>query len=92
MTNETIIGVAASACTAASLIPQLVKVLREKKAADVSLGMLLVLFAGLTLWIYYGIIKEDLIIIISNGFSLLINVALSIVSVKYKRREQPSAG
>jgi len=51
MNTETIIGIAASACTAASLIPQLAKVLKEKKAENVSLVMLVVLFVGLGLWV-----------------------------------------
>ena len=79
---ETIIGIAASACTAASLIPQLTKVLKEKKAENISILMLLVLFVGLGLWIYYGILKKDLII--SNSFSFIINVLLVIFALKYK--------
>jgi len=86
MTTETIIGVVASTCTAASLIPQLVKVLKEKKSESVSLGMLMVLFVGLGLWTYYGILKKDMIIILSNSFSFLINILLAIFAMKYKRR------
>ena len=84
MNIETIIGIAASVCTAASLIPQLIKVLKQKKAENISLWMLLVLFVGLGLWIYYGVLKEDIIIIISNSFSLNINVLLAFFSIKYK--------
>jgi MtN3 and saliva related transmembrane protein len=86
MYTETITGVAASVCTAASLLPQLTKVLKEKKAESVSLGMLLVLFAGLGLWIYYGILKKDFIIIISNSFSFIVNVLLCIFTIKYKKQ------
>jgi len=86
MNIETIIGIAASVCTAASLIPQLIKVLKEKKAENVSMGMLLVLFVGLGLWIYYGLLKEDIIIIASNSFSFIINMLLAIVALKYKRK------
>ncbi len=85
MNNETIIGVAASACTAASLIPQLTKVLKEKKAENVSLVMLVVLFIGLGLWVYYGLLKKDLIIILSNSFSFIINVLLAIFAIRYKQ-------
>lgn len=70
-------GVAASAFTAASLIPQLVKVLKERKAESISLGMLLILFVGLGLWVYYGMLKSDLIIIISNSFSFVVNILLA---------------
>ena len=86
MNTETIIGVAASACTAASLIPQLTKVVREKKAENVSLWMLLVLFAGLGLWVYYGILKTDWIIIVSNSFSFIVNLLLAVFTIKYKNK------
>lgn len=87
MNTDTLIGIAASACTGASLLPQLVKVLKEKKAEDVSLVMLLVLFAGNGLWIYYGILKSDVIIIASNSFSFIINLVLAGFAIKYKRKQ-----
>lgn len=86
MNIETIIGISASACTAVSLIPQLIKVIKEKKAENVSLLMLLVLFIGLGLWVYYGILKSDIIIIASNTFSLFVNLLLAFFAVKYKSK------
>lgn len=44
------VGIGASILTSTSLVPQLVKLIKEKKADDVSLGMLVVLWAGLGLW------------------------------------------
>ncbi len=87
MNTVTLVGIAASAGTAISLLPQLIKVLKEKKADDVSLVMMIILFAGLSLWVYYGVLKKDMIIIIANGFSLIINALLFIFSVKYKKRD-----
>ena len=83
---ETIIGIAASACTAASMLPQLAMVLKEKKADNVSLGMILVLFAGLILWVYYGFLRKDRIIIISNCFSVVVNISLAFFAIKYKSK------
>jgi MtN3 and saliva related transmembrane protein len=74
--------------TALSLMPQLVKVFKEKEAESVSLGMLAVLFCGLALWIYYGILKGDFIIIISNAVSMVLNIILSVLSLKYKKNKQ----
>ncbi len=85
MSFQSIIGIIASVFTACSLLPQLVKLLKEKKAENVSMGMLLVLFVGLAFWVYYGVLKSDLIIIISNAFSLVVNVTVMIVSLKYKK-------
>jgi MtN3 and saliva related transmembrane protein len=87
MSATQLIGITASVFTATALLPQLVKVFKEKQADDVSLGMLVVLLGGLLLWIWYGLRKDDWIIIISNSFSILVNVALTILSIKYKERQ-----
>ena len=84
MTLISIVGIAASVLTATSLIPQLLKIIKEKKAENVSVGMLLILFGGLALWVYYGFLKKDLIIIISNSFSFIVNLALAMLALKYK--------
>ena len=80
-----IIGLAAGICTATSMIPQVLKTIREKKAEDVSLVMLLVLMAGILLWIVYGIKKNDLPITATNSFSLLVNLTMIILRVRYKQ-------
>jgi MtN3 and saliva related transmembrane protein len=84
MDFETIVGVGASAFTATSLIPQLIKLLKEKKSKDISVIMLAVLFTGLALWVWYGFLKEDWIIIISNLFALIINFIIGVLTLYYK--------
>jgi MtN3 and saliva related transmembrane protein len=84
MQHDTIIGITASVFTATALIPQLVKMIREKKSEDVSYLMLLVLVVGHCLWIYYGSLKEDMIIISSNIFGLAVDIAVCILTFKYK--------
>jgi MtN3 and saliva related transmembrane protein len=87
MNIEMITGIGASIFSAASLVPQLIKVIREKDAENISLGMLVVLFIGLGLWIYYGTLKNDMIIMVSNTFSFIINLILGILAVKYKKNK-----
>jgi MtN3 and saliva related transmembrane protein len=81
-----IIGIAASIFTSSTLVPQLVKIVKEKNADGTSYGMLCVLFIGLSLWIWYGIRKDDMIIIIANVFSLLINLAVGILTIRYRKK------
>lgn len=85
MDFTTIIGIGAGFCTGVSLLPQLVKIIREKKANDLSLFYLLILFAGLVLWIWYGIRKTDIPIIATNAVSLGMNIVIIVLSAKYKR-------
>ncbi len=87
MEHEEIIGLAAGIFTATSLLPQLIKTIKEKEAKSLSIGMMLALIAGLSLWIYYGIMKKDIPIIATNIFSVLVNVALLYFSIKYKKKE-----
>ena len=84
MDTTMIIGIAASVLTAVSLSPQLIKLLREKQAKDVSYFMLAFLFAGLGFWVVYGIMIKDPIIQISNAFSFSVNLVLAWFTFKYK--------
>ena len=69
-----------------SMVPQLTKLIKEKEAENISMNMLLVLFLGVGCWIVYGVLKKDWIIIISNTFSLVINVLLTVLAIKYKKK------
>lgn len=88
MNFETIVGIAASVFTSTALLPQLIKILREKKADDISLVMLGVLFTGLSLWIWYGFIKQDLIIIIANVLAVIINLSSGVLTIYFKRKNK----
>ena len=83
-----LIGIAAGICTAISLLPQLIKIIREKEARNISLFYLVILLAGLSLWIWYGVLKDDLPIIATNVVSLVLNVAIIVMGIKYKRRDK----
>jgi len=82
---KTVIGIIAGILTSASLLPQLFKMIKEKQATNASAGMFIVLMSGVSLWIWYGIMKNDWPIIITNAFSFLINIAILILRNKYKK-------
>ena len=85
MTTEQLVGITAGIFTSASLLPQMIKMRREKKVENVSPLWLFILFIGLALWIVYGIIKKDGPIIVTNGFSLLLNGIMLVLRFKYKK-------
>jgi MtN3 and saliva related transmembrane protein len=78
------IGIVAGICTAISLIPQIVKIVKEKKAQDLSLTYLVVLLAGLGLWIVYGVLRKDIPVIATNVLSVIFNVTTIVLGLKYK--------
>ena len=81
---ETSIGAAAAFCTTVSYIPQLKKTWQTGATDDLSLKMLLLLGAGLSLWMLYGFMRADTVILIANGASLTL---LSCI-LYFKLREQ----
>jgi len=83
-----IIGIVAGICTGISLLPQLIKILREKKDLGLSLFYLIVLLAGLILWVIYGILRKDVPIIATNVLSLVLNVATITANTYYKKHPQ----
>lgn len=85
MNSTTIIGIVASIFTGISLLPQLLKLIKEKKASDISMWMLATLFTGLALWIWYGFRINDWIIIFANSVSLIINLLIVIINFRYKK-------
>jgi len=84
MNLDNIVGIVAGIFTSISLLPQLIKMIRQKKATDISLKMLLTLLAGLALWVWYGIMKMDWPIIITNCFSVVVNVLILLFRWRYK--------
>ncbi|MCA6117229.1 hypothetical protein J6524_20475 [Bradyrhizobium sp. WSM 1738] len=63
---ETVIGVTAAMLTSLSYIPQVRKVRTGQPTEDLSSRTLIALTSGLVLWIVYGVIKPDWIIVAAN--------------------------
>lgn len=83
MDTTQMIGIGAGILTASSTLPQLVKIIKEKKAADVSILMIIVLIVGLSLWVVYGLMQNDWPLIVTNSFSVLVNILLLIYRLRY---------
>jgi MtN3 and saliva related transmembrane protein len=91
---ETLVGFAAAFCTTVSYIPQVKKCWQTGSTGDLSLKMLLILATGIGLWVVYGILRGDTVIIIANSVSLLLLCNLLIFKVRETmtggRRHEPA--
>jgi MtN3 and saliva related transmembrane protein len=72
----TIVGLLAAALTSLSYIPQVKKALPAGSTDDLSSKTLGVLASGLALWIGYGVLKSDYVIIVANAVGLALVVTL----------------
>ena len=95
MTIVDCIGLAAGFCTTTSFLPQIIRILRTKSAEDVSVFMIVILLAGIALWLAYGIATAKIPIIISNGVTFILVVILLLCKIRYRSARSgsvPSAG
>jgi len=79
-----ILGIVAGICTSSSILPQIIKTLKKKKAEEVSIFMFIVLMTGNALWIYYGFVKSDIAIISTNFFALALNIVMIVLKSRYR--------
>lgn len=84
-------GTAAAFCTTASYLPQLRKCWRTGETGDLSLRMLLLLAAGLALWLIYGMLRGDAVIIIANGISLVLLGGIIYFKIRSRNHEHQAS-
>jgi MtN3 and saliva related transmembrane protein len=84
MTNS--VGTLAGLCTTLSLVPQLYSIWRRKSARDVSLFMFLVFGLGVVLWLTYGIVIRSVPVIVANGATFVLVIAILTLKLYYDSR------
>ncbi|HOI58573.1 MULTISPECIES: SemiSWEET transporter [unclassified Methanoculleus] len=67
MDTITVLGLTAGTLKTLSFAPQVAKAWRTRSTADLSLAMLVVLLAGVLLWLAYGVVRADPAIIAANA-------------------------
>lgn len=80
-----LVGIISGLLTSISMLPQFFKLVKTKESKNISMGMLLVLLTGVAGWIYYGFLRNDWIIVVTNAFALLVNFVTMLLSIKYRR-------
>jgi MtN3 and saliva related transmembrane protein len=66
-------------------------IVRERDASGISLGWVLILLVGFMLWFSYGIVNDDLPIIISNAVAIVVTTTLVVTVRIYARRPEEAA-
>jgi MtN3 and saliva related transmembrane protein len=79
-----IVGYAACAVTALTFLPQVIKTWKEKSARNVSLMMFIIAATNEVLWIAYGVLKNDMVIIVTNVIMILMAFIMISLKLKYK--------
>ena len=79
-----IIGFAAGFLTVVSFLPQVIQAWKTKRVKDISFWMIAILMTAAATWIVYGIMKQDMPVIVTNVSSLILQSAIMVAKIKFK--------
>jgi MtN3 and saliva related transmembrane protein len=79
------IGACAAVLTSLSYIPQVRKAWPRGSTADLSLKMLIALTCGLLLWIGYGLLKGDWVIVAANSVGAVLSASVLAFKIRDMR-------
>ncbi len=85
--NATTIGLIAGTLTSVAAIPQVIKTYKTRHVRDISILQPLLLAFGVALWMMYGILINDLPLIVANITPLICNVVLTGMKLHYGRED-----
>ncbi|HET9231952.1 MAG TPA: SemiSWEET transporter [Vitreimonas sp.] len=77
------IGVIAGVCSMTSFIPQIVKILRERSAAAVSLHMYAVTIVGFICWTTFGVLTNSWPITLANAVCLALVTTILVLRLRF---------
>jgi MtN3 and saliva related transmembrane protein len=83
MNSADVVGYIATVVGTSMMVPQVVKIVRTKKAADLSLLMAILFAANCALWFLYGALQSARPIIIANGLAFMIGIYQIVLKVIY---------
>lgn len=82
MNGVEILGYAAGAITCLTFLPQVIKTWKSKSAKDVSLNMFLIAAINEVMWIVYGALLDNWVIILTNA--IVLSMSLTMIWLKFR--------
>lgn len=68
-------------------IPQIVKLVKRKTSSDISVWYWGILSFCFLSWVWYGVYKQSVSIVMSNVLALVLNIIVLVLVIKYKEKK-----
>jgi MtN3 and saliva related transmembrane protein len=81
-----IIGLVAAVLTTSSFIPQVIKTKKTKSVENLSLSMYLAMFAGVVLWLIYGLYINSVAVILANAVTAVLTLMLLNYKIRFSKK------
>jgi len=86
MTGVDILGYSAGAITSLTFLPQVIKTWKEKSAKDISLMMFVIAAINEVMWIVYGVLLNNWVIILTNVIVLVMSLTMIFFKLRYNHQ------
>jgi MtN3 and saliva related transmembrane protein len=84
MNTIQLLGLFAGSLTTASFLPQVIKTWKSRSAKGLSLGMFLLFSIGVLLWLVYGLMVNDIPVIVANLITLILASTILVFKLSFK--------
>ena len=81
-----IIGLTAAVFTTIAFVPQVLKIWKKRDASGVSVTMYVIMFIGICIWFYYGILIDSIAVITANGVSGILQMFIIAFALIHRRK------
>ena len=86
MTNLDILGLIATCFTTSSFIPQVIRTWKTRDVSGISLPTYVIITIGLALWLAYGLMKNDMPLIVANSMMVVLTFAISAMKIMFNKK------
>ncbi|HUR12782.1 MAG TPA: SemiSWEET family transporter [Flavitalea sp.] len=79
------VGLFGALLSALTFVPQVYKAWQSRSVGDLSIWMILILLGNVSTWLFYGIVKNDMAIIIANSIILFLSLLMLYFKLTFKK-------
>lgn len=83
MDMTTLLGLLAGSLTTIAFVPQVLRAWRTKSTKDISFSMFAIFCAGVFMWMIYGIVTDDLPVIVANVVTFALASSVVIAKLRF---------
>ncbi|MDB5752299.1 MAG: hypothetical protein JWP65_2720 [Ramlibacter sp.] len=80
-----LLGYAAATLTTFSFVPQVWRTFHTRDVSGISLRMYSIFTAGVALWLAYGIVLEEMPMILANALSLVLACSVLVMRLRFAK-------
>lgn len=83
MFDVSAVGLVAGACTTIAFVPQVIHTLKTRDTHAISLGMYVLYVFGIVMWLSYGLLLDDLPLILANVVTLSLSASILVLKLRH---------